>query len=41
MSSAWIYQDPKQVKKHGEDKASWYVGWFEPARRSAGGPHDE
>lgn len=30
MSSAWIYQDDKQVKKHGEDKASWYVGWIDP-----------
>ncbi len=30
MSSAWIYQDDKQVKKHGTDKASWYVGWIDP-----------
>jgi hypothetical protein len=30
MFSAWIYQDDKQVKKHGEDKASWYVGWIDP-----------
>jgi hypothetical protein len=21
---AWIYQDPKQVQKHGTEKASWY-----------------
>jgi hypothetical protein len=28
---AWVYQDPKQVKKHGEEKASWYVGWRDPA----------
>jgi hypothetical protein len=28
--SAWIFQDPKQVAKHGEAKASWYVGWFDP-----------
>jgi integrase len=27
---AWIYQDPKQVKKKGADKASWYVGWYDP-----------
>ena len=30
MSSAWIYQDDNQVKKHGADKASWYVGWIAP-----------
>src|SRR5262245_44121641 len=28
---AWIFQDPKQVKKLGEDAASWYVGWYDPA----------
>lgn len=27
---AWIFQDPKQVKKHGEARASYYVGWFDP-----------
>lgn len=27
---AWVYQDPKQVKKHGEKAASWYVGWIDP-----------
>lgn len=27
---AWVYQDDKQVKKHGADKASWYVGWIDP-----------
>jgi integrase len=27
---AWIFQDDKQVKKHGEEKASWYVGWLDP-----------
>jgi integrase len=27
---AWVYQDPKQVKKHGADVASWYVGWMDP-----------
>jgi integrase len=30
MASAWVYQDDKQVKKHGEEKASWYVGWIDP-----------
>jgi len=30
MSSVWVYQDDKQVKKHGEAKASWYVGWIDP-----------
>lgn len=30
MASAWIYQDDKQVKKHGEEAASWYVGWIDP-----------
>lgn len=28
--STWIYQDDKQVKKHGASKASWYVGWLDP-----------
>ncbi len=27
---AWTYQDDKQVKKHGAEKASWYVGWLDP-----------
>jgi integrase len=27
---AWVYQDDKQVKKHGEEKASWYAGWIDP-----------
>ena len=30
MSSVWVYQDDKQVKKHGEAAASWYVGWIDP-----------
>jgi integrase len=30
MSSAWIYQDPKQLKRYGSERASWYVGWFDP-----------
>lgn len=28
--SAWITQNAKQVKKHGEAKASWYCEWDEP-----------
>ena len=27
---AWVYQDDKQLKKRGPDKASWYVGWLDP-----------
>jgi integrase len=30
MSAAWIFQDDKQVKKHGPEAASWYVGWIDP-----------
>jgi hypothetical protein len=30
MSGAWIFQDDKQVKKVGEQSASWYVGWIDP-----------
>jgi hypothetical protein len=30
MSAAWIFQDDKQVKKVGAEKASWYVGWIDP-----------
>jgi integrase len=26
--NAWVFQDPKHVKKVGEAAASWYVGWF-------------
>jgi len=29
--ATWIYQDDKQLKKHGADVASWYVGWIDPA----------
>ena len=36
MAKAWVYQDDKQVKKHGEDKASWYVGWVDPAGKRKG-----
>jgi integrase len=27
---AWVYQDDKQVKKHGPERASWYAGWIDP-----------
>lgn len=30
---AWIYQDRKQVAKNGPERASWYVGWIDPAGR--------
>ncbi|MHB1421871.1 MAG: tyrosine-type recombinase/integrase [Gemmataceae bacterium] len=30
MASAWIYQDDKQIKKLGADRAAWYVGWYDP-----------
>ncbi len=30
MSSAWLYQDDKQVKARGAEAASWYVGWIDP-----------
>jgi integrase len=36
MAKAWVYQDDKQVKKHGEDKASWYVGWVDPGGKRRG-----
>src|SRR5262245_36895272 len=36
MASAWVYQDDKQVKKHGEAKASWYVGWLDPEGKRKG-----
>ena len=30
MASAWVYQDDKQVKQHGAERASYYVGWIDP-----------
>src|SRR5262249_28426325 len=30
---AWIFQDPKQVKKVGAANASWYVGFVDPDGR--------
>jgi integrase len=41
---AWTFQDDKQVKKHGEDKVSWYVGWLDPdgnRRCKSCGPGDK
>jgi len=29
-TKAWVYQDDKQVKQHGADNVSWYVGWYDP-----------
>src|SRR5712692_5302372 len=34
---AWIYQDGNQLKKHGKEKTSWYVGWYDPE----GGRHGQ
>src|ERR1700677_3491986 len=28
---AWIYQDPKHLKKVGPEAASFFVGWLDPA----------
>src|SRR5260370_37131429 len=42
--SAWVYQDPKQVEKHGEAAAAWVVGFYDPEgkRRSKScGPGSE
>src|SRR5262249_6849854 len=30
MSAAWVLQKSEDVDKLGEDKAPWYVGWYEP-----------
>jgi integrase len=31
MARAWTFQFDAQVKKLGKAKASWYVGWYDPA----------
>jgi integrase len=31
--SAWVFQKAEQVRDLGPDKASWYVGWYEPNGR--------
>src|SRR5579872_1896412 len=36
MSTAWIYQKGSDVERLGEDKASWYVGWYEPEGKRKG-----
>ncbi|HMF15752.1 MAG TPA: site-specific integrase [Gemmataceae bacterium] len=28
--SAWVFQDPKQIEKHGQESAAWSVGWYDP-----------
>jgi integrase len=33
MASAWVFQKIEDVKKLGEGKAPWYVGWYEPDGR--------
>jgi integrase len=30
LKRVWVYQDDKQVKKHGAKAASWYVGFYDP-----------
>lgn len=30
---AWVYQDRRQVARHGADQAAWYVGWVDPLGR--------
>lgn len=29
MASVWTFQDPRQLAKHGPDKARWYVGYYD------------
>ncbi len=41
---AWVKQDPKQVRKVGTEKASWYVEWIDPDGNrccKSHGPGDE
>lgn len=33
MAKAWLFQDDKQVKKHGEQNCSWYCGWYEAGQK--------
>jgi hypothetical protein len=32
-STAWTFQRTEHVRDLGEDKAPWYVGWYEPDGR--------
>jgi integrase len=32
-SEAWVFQRNEQVRDMGEDKAPWYVGWYDPDGR--------
>ena len=41
---AWVYQDSKQLLKHGSANISWYVGWFNLEGKKRGkscGPGDK
>ena len=33
MRKVWVSQDTKQVRKHGPEASSWYVGWRDPFGR--------
>src|SRR5262245_48081534 len=33
MSDAWVFQRLEHIQKYGEEKAPWYVGWYEPDGR--------
>ena len=28
--AVWVFQDPKQLEKHGEAATAWSVGWYDP-----------
>lgn len=30
MASTWVFQQPTQIKRVGEEKASWCAGWISP-----------
>ncbi len=32
MDGAWIFQKPHEVRDLGPERASWYLGWYEPSR---------
>jgi integrase len=33
MAKVWVFQAREDIAKWGEDKAAWYVGWYEPDGR--------